>query len=224
MINFLKKHKKQLIISVVIATVVLIIAKKLRKPPSVKALPLQKQAEADRIKWKGRTETDPLLSNTLVGYWKGVGKTVTPSQVQSTSFNQAYPWSSAYVTHLIKSAGYDFKGGSSHSTYAVQGKKDRQSNTKNKFWAFRPSETKKVEIGDILVKNRGGSNYNYDTIFSGAKSHGDVVIDIKDDNGKISAVTQGGNLGDSVKTGTIPLTSTQLLPTNSSYFLQLKYV
>jgi hypothetical protein len=85
------------------------------------------------------------------------------------------------------------------------------------------TDGKKVEIGDILIKNRSGGNYNFDTIRSGVISHGDVIIDIIKEGEKITAIAQGGNLNNSVEIVKIPLSNNQKLPSNSPYFMQLKY-
>lgn len=223
--EFINKYKYHLAIGVAVATlVIVIIAKSKKGKSSPKQKKLKNLADDDKKKWNGKKETDPSMSDTLVSYWKGIGLNYTPSQMQSSSWQNNNPWSASYVSHLIKNSGYNFKGGATHSSYAVQGKSDRKQNIKNRYWAFRPSENKKIEVGDILVKNRGGGNYNYDTIVSGVKSHGDVIFDIVSDNGKKIAYYQGGNLSNSVGRGKITLSENGLLPKDSPYFLQLKYI
>jgi len=223
--EFIKKNKLKIAIGVVIATTVIYIIYKYRKVAiGSNQKKLKNLADIDKKQWTGKKETDKDMSDTLVKYWKNVGLNFTPNQMQSSSFQNQYPWSASYVTHLIKNSGYNFKGGATHSEYAVKGKSDRALKSKNSFWAFKPTEKKKIEIGDILVKNRGGSNYNYDTIKSGVKSHGDVIVDIKPVNGIKTAYYQGGNLSNSVGRGTIKLDDNGLLPSNSPYFLQLKYI
>ncbi len=185
---------------------------------------LQNLADSDKKKWAGKKETDKDMSDTLVRYWKSVGLNFTNQQMQSPTFQSQYPWSASYLTHLVKNSGYNFKGGASHSTYAVKGKSDRDLKIKNSFWAFRPKERKKIEVGDILIKNRDGGNYNYDTIRSGVKSHGDIIVDIKTENGIKTAYYQGGNLSNTVLRGKIKLDKNGLLPIDSPYFLQLKYI
>jgi len=191
---------------------------------SKKNIKLKKLADEDLKKWKGKKETDAIMSDTLINYWKTVGLNFKPGQMQSSSFQKSYPWSASYVTHLIKNSGYNFKGGTTHSEYAVKGKKDRKEKTKNTFWAFRKSENKPIEVGDILIKNRDGGKYNYDTITSGVKSHGDVIVDIKNISGKKVAYYQGGNLSNSVDRKKIDLSSNGTLTSDSPYFLHLKYI
>lgn len=221
--EFLNKYKYHLAIGVAVATLIVIIAVKSRKKDGTKPKNLKKLADDDKRKWESKKETDKELSDTLVGYWKEVGLNYSPTQMQSSSWQKSNPWSASYVTHLVKNSGYNFKGGATHSSYAVQGKQDRSSKTKDRFWAYKPSENKEIEVGDILVKNRDGGNYNYDTIKSGVKSHGDVIIDIKNEGGKKIAYFQGGNLSNSVGRGKINLSNNGLLPSDSPYFLQLKY-
>jgi hypothetical protein len=90
------------------------------------------------------------------------------------------------------------------------------------YWAFKPSENKAVVVGDILVKGRSGTNPNLDTINSGVLSHGDIVIDIKKIDGKKYAITQGGNLSNTVKQVNVPLTDSNIL-LNPVHFAHLKY-
>lgn len=185
---------------------------------------IKKIADDDLKKWEGKKETDPSMSNTLIDYWKSIGLNYKPSQMQSSSFQSSNPWSAAYVSHLVKNAGYNFKGGASHSIYANQAKKDKNGNVKNRFWAFRKTDNKPVKVGDILIKNRDGGNFTFDTLTSGSKSHGDVIIEIKNIGDKKVAYYQGGNLSNSVKRGTIDLTSKGTIPQDSPYFMHLKYI
>ena len=225
--SFVNKYPTQVGLGVVALTFFILYylnSKKRGSGSSTFAQKLKKVADDDKKEWDGKKETDPAVSDTLVKYWKTVGLNYTPAQMRSSSFQKSNPWSASYVTHLIKSAGLNFKGGATHSSYAVQGKQDRASGIKEKYWAFRKSENKPVEIGDILVKNRDGGNYNYDTITSGVKSHGDVIVDIQNVNGKKIAFYQGGNLSDSVRRNKLELSNNGLVPNNSPYFLHLKYV
>lgn len=185
---------------------------------------IKKLADIDLKKWEGKKETDPSMSSTLINYWKAIGYNYNSSQMQSSSFQKSNPWSAAYISHLVKDSGYNFKGGSTHSTYANQAKKDKNDNIKNRFWAFRKTDNKPVKVGDILIKNRDGGNFNYDTLTAGSKSHGDVIIEIENVGDKKIAYYQGGNLSNSVKRGTINLTSKGTIPQDSPYFMHLKYI
>jgi hypothetical protein len=229
--DFLQKYQLQIAVGVVVIFAVASIyyvAKRNKKRYQLKLSPKQKKlvelADEDLKKWEGKTETNKDVSDTLISYWQSVGLNYTPNQVQSSVWQSSNPLSASYITSLIKKAGYNFKGGSAHSTYSIQGKKDRNDNVKNKYWAFRKSENKPVEIGDILVRNRDGGNFNFDTISSGSKSHGDVIIDIKKIGEKKVAIYQGGNLSNTVKRGQIELDNNGFLKSNSPYFLQLKFI
>jgi hypothetical protein len=208
--------------SLVILAVILILGRnKKGKKMGSESKRLKSLAEDDLNKWKGKRETDPSVSDTLVGYWKLVGKYFTPTQMQSSSFQSGNPWSAAYVSHLITNSGFEnFTPRSFHSTYVVDAKENKTQGKKASFWAYRPTE-KKVEEGDIIVKNRGG-NYTYDTIVRGAATHGDVVVDMIEKEGIPYAVIQGGNVSNSVTRAEVKLNTDRTLPAN--YIAHLKYV
>jgi hypothetical protein len=207
--------------SLVILAIILIVGRnKKAKKLGSEAKRLKSLAEDDLNKWKGKKETDPSVSDTLVGYWNLVGKNFSPSQMQSSSFQSGNPWSSAYVSHLITNSGFEnFKPRSFHSTYVVDSKENKTQGKKSSFWAYRPAD-KKVEEGDIIVKNRG-RNYTYDTIVRGVPTHGDVVIDLIEKNGTPYAVIQGGNVSNSVTRAEVKLNTDRTLPSN--YIAHLKY-
>lgn len=209
----------------VVATVLVagfLIIRKITRNPKKK---LQEEAKKDREFWKNKAETHPSVSDTLVDYWKTAGLNFKPSQMQSASFHSSMPWSSAYVSNLIIRGGYkNFKGSSSHAQYVVEAKKNRKENKNNSFWAYKPSEGKKVEVGDILVKPRSGSNPSLDTINGSTPTHGDVVIDTYKKDGKFWAKAQGGNLSNTVSADTVyELTSDGKIKSGSPLFAHLKY-
>jgi hypothetical protein len=185
---------------------------------------LKRQSKKDLRKWRGKTETDSEVSKYLVDYWKKVGLNFSEKDMQSSSTQSSYPWSSAYVGHLIDSAGYkNFDSKSTHSAYVVESKNNRAKNLKKSFWAYKPNEGKKVQIGDILVKGRAGSNPNLDTLNSGVLSHGDVVVDLSFKNGKKYAILQGGNVSNTVKRTETEINKDNKI-VNPVYFAHLKYV
>lgn len=184
---------------------------------------LKHLAKKDLKKWEGKKETDPSMSSELISYWKLVGKDFTNKDMQNSSFHLSYPWSSVYIGHLVDKSGYkNFKPTTTHSAYVVDAKKNRANKLKKSYWAYKPTELQKVEIGDIFVKGRSGSNPNLDTINSSIKSHGDIVIDFVNENGQNYAVTQGGNLSNTVKQTKVKLTDNYRL-LNPVHFAQLKY-
>ena len=207
---------------VVLAVIVFVSRSKKSKKMGSESKRLKSLADDDLSKWSGKKETDPTVSDTLLGYWKLVGKYFTPSQMQSSSFQSGNPWSSAYVSHLITNSGFqNFIPRSYHSTYVVDAKENRTQGKKSAFWAYRPKE-KKVEEGDIIVKNRGGNQFTYDTIRKSVPTHGDVVIDVIEKSGKPYAVIQGGNVSNTVTREEVPLSNDKTLP--STYIAHLKYV
>lgn len=185
---------------------------------------LKRQANKDLRKWEGKTETSPEVSKYLVDYWKKAGLNFSESQMQSSGFQSSYPWSSAYIGHLVDSAGYKhFTSKPTHSAYVVEAKNNRASKQKRSYWAYKPSELNKVQVGDILVQGRSGSKPNLDTINSGVLSHGDIVVDLVKENGVNYALLQGGNLGNTVQRTKERLGDKKEV-INSKYFAQLRYV
>lgn len=184
---------------------------------------LKHLAKKDLDKWEGKKETDPSMSSELIGYWKAVGKDFTSKDMQQSSTHAGYPWSGVYISHLVKKSGYkNFIPRSFHSAYVVDAKKNRANKLNKSYWAYKPSELKEVEIGDIIVKGRSGSNPSLDTITDNVKSHGDIVVDIVTENGQKYAVTQGGNVSNTVKQTKVKLTDNYRL-LNPVHYAQLKY-
>lgn len=220
--NFDIKNKKEII---VIATSLAIFAVSyyLIKNYATNKGRLKHIAKKDLKKWEDKKETDPSMSDELVGYWKAVGKTFSEKDMQKSSIHSSYPWSGVYISHLVKKSGYkNFVPRSFHSDYVVDAKKNRANKLKKSYWAYKPSEKKEVEIGDIIVKGRSGSNPSLDTISGGVKSHGDIVVNLTTENGQKYAVTQGGNVSNTVKQTKVKLTDNNRL-LNPVHFAQLKY-
>lgn len=220
--NFNIKNNKEIIV-VATSIVAFAVSYYLIKNYATNKGRLKHLAKKDLDKWKGKKETDPSMSSDLVGYWKLAGKTFSQKDMQNSSFHLSYPWSSVYIGHLVDKSGYkNFKPTTGHSAYVVDAKKNRANKLKKSYWAYKPTELQKVEIGDIIVKGRSGSNPNLDTINSSIKSHGDIVIDFVNENGQNYAVTQGGNLSNTVKQTKVKLTDNYRL-LNPVHFAQLKY-
>ncbi len=214
-------NPSKIILASAILVVGFFVIKRFFKPKKNK---IQKEAESDLEFWKGKTETSPLVSDTLIRYWKATGRNFTPSQMQSSSVHSTYPWSSAYISDLVKRIGYkNFKGHASHSGYVIDAKKNRETKLKDSLWAYKPSEGKKVEVGDILVKPRSGTNPTLDTLTFGTNTHGDLIIDILEKNGKSYARGIGGNLGNTVSTHDYELTSDGKIKPKTEPFAHLKY-
>jgi hypothetical protein len=186
---------------------------------------LIKEAKSDLEFWENYTETSPKVTSRLQKYWNTVGFNFSKSQLQSAEHHSEYPWSAAYVSDLIKRAGYEnFIPSATHVGYVIDAKKNRSSKKQNSFWAFSPSENKKVEIGDILVAPRSGSKVTLETVKSGIPTHGDVVIDIVKENGVKKALVVGGNVANKVTTSFVTLDKNETLPSSTKKFAHLKYV
>lgn len=103
------------------------------------------------------------------------------------------PWSSAFISYLMKlaGAGDDFKYSTSHSVYISEAVKNRKENNNKKFKAYKPQEVK-VDIGDLVCYPRQ-EGVTYDSP-SGYLSHCDLVVSVKDN----IATGIGGNVSNSV--------------------------
>jgi len=220
--NFNIKNNKEIIV-IATSIVAFAVSYYLIKNYATNKGRLKNIAKKDLKKWEGKKETDPSRSSDLVSYWKLTGKSFSEKDMQKSSIHSVYPWSSAYIGHLVDKAGYkNFTPTASHSSYVVEARKNRANKLKKSYWAYKPSELKKVEIGDIIVKGRSGSNPNLDTVSSGVLSHGDIVVDLTTENGQKYAVTQGGNVSDTVKQTKVKLTDNNRL-LNPVHYAQLKY-
>ena len=220
--NFNIKNKKEIIV-IATSVVAFAVSYYLVKNYATKKGRLKNIANKDLRKWEGKTETDSSRSSDLVSYWKLVGKDFSNKQMQQRSTHSSYPWSAVYISHLIKKAGYkNFNPATTHSAYVVSAKKNRVNKLKDSYWAYKPNELQGVEIGDILIKGRAGTNPSLDTINSGVLSHGDIVVDLATVDGQKYAITQGGNVSNTVKQTKVALTDDYRL-LNPVHFAQLKY-
>jgi hypothetical protein len=209
-----------LIISATLVIGFIIVKKLLNSPQKT----LKKEAEKDLEYWKARTETDPLVSKQIVSYWKSAGRSYTDKQMQSRTFQESMPWSSAYISDLVLRSGFkNFKGHISHAGYTIDAKNNRKTNKKDSFKAYKPNEQKEVEVGNILVASRTGATVNLDTLTIGVKTHGDIVIEVYKKNNNNYAKVIGGNVSNKISTNEIELTSSKTLPSTDKHFAHLKY-
>jgi hypothetical protein len=141
-------------------------------------------------------ETSPAASPILREYYRvGVETTVTDAQMQSRSFQTAYPWSAIFVSYVMRTAGAGsaFRYSTAHQTYIRAARRNRlRRDTANPFWAFRAVEVA-PQVGDLACRSRGNSGATYDNIGDPQTraTHCDVVTEVRP--GRIRAV--GGNLG-----------------------------
>ena len=136
--------------------------------------------------WDGRIETDPEVQSRLKEYWDNIG--ITNWSAAGT------PWSAAFVSYLLKGSR-GFKGDSAHWVYTrdiIAGEYPGWTAYNLPLNVYGPGI--EVNVGDILVRKRAGSN---------TAGHGDVVYSVDTDSGYAYLI--GGNLGDTVKTKRIDL-------------------
>lgn len=109
----------------------------------------------------------------------------------------SYPWSAAFINWVMREAGVAFPADSFHTGYAQ--KLYENKGTYN-FEILSPRLTT-LKPGDIIVKNRGGSDNFFGTNPWTGEGHGDIVTTVSD----TSATAIGGNVGDRVKQVTVSL-------------------
>jgi hypothetical protein len=173
-------------------------------------------AKAELAKWSQgkKTETDPVMRATLVGYWGAVRKS---SAAIDAAIDARAAWSAAFLSWVMREAGAGtaFHAASAHTAYIAAAKKHRNARDKSKFWAYRISETR-PEIGDLVAKDRKPKGQSvcagttYDNVERGGVAHCDIVVGIDSANGKMTVV--GGNVNNSVATHSIQLTADGHLP------------
>jgi|GEM_PF-5222024 len=104
------------------------------------------------------------------------------------------PWSAVFISWAARQAGAGpaFAYGHAHTTYAYAAIQNRLKNT-GSVKGYRISEIA-PQVGDIVVRNRDGNRYTYDTVKPNtAGTHGDVVVNVKP--GVIEVI--GGNKSNS---------------------------
>lgn len=141
-------------------------------------------------------ETDPKLRKTLQDYWKtGAGLNYSENQLGDAAFQNAHPWSAAFISWVMKTAGAGnaFKYSAAHAVYTHQAKENRLANSDNPFKAYRVTELA-PQVGDLICSSRAGSGATYDNIAPSMKTHCDIVTEVRP--GRL--VTVGGNVSNSV--------------------------
>jgi len=150
-------------------------------------------ARAELLKWQGLTELSQNMSQILIKYWKSVGLHFSEYQMQSSSVQNTYPWSSAFISYLFYKSGAKekFPYSSAHAGYFQVAKRNRD-NKNAPLRGFRINEYA-PKLGDLVVYSRqSGAGYDTKGFFA---SHGELVVEI----GKGFIKTIGGNVSDSVK-------------------------
>ena len=146
-------------------------------------------------------ETDPRTRRVLQDYWKiGAGVSYGEDQLGNPAFQSGHPWSAAFISWVMKTAGAGnaFKYSASHSVYTRAAKDNRVANNNNPFKAYRIAELA-PQVGDLICKSRAGSGATYDNIRPGMTTHCDIVTEVRPRS--IAAV--GGNVSNSVAQKTV---------------------
>ena len=153
-------------------------------------------AKNEASKWEAITELSQKASNYLLEYWKAVGFNFTPAQMQNSSVQSSYPWSSAFISWLFYKAGANnqFPYNSSHAGYFQKAKANRNKKDAP-LRGFRISEYA-PKVGDLVVYSReNGKGYDTNGFFP---AHGELVIE----TGKNFIKAIGGNVSNSVRIST----------------------
>ena len=169
--------------------------------------------EVDR--WRNMSETSPDASQSLLEYWRSVGKHFSISNMLSKVFHSTMPWSSAFISWVFFKSGAknQFPYSASHSGYFQQAKSDRD-NTKAPLRGFRLHEYI-PKIGDLVVYSReSGADYDTTGFFP---SHGEVIVKVG--KGFIEAV--GGNVSNKVKKSTYSTTPKGYLTNQEKNFFMV---
>jgi N-acetylmuramoyl-L-alanine amidase len=163
-------------------------------------------------------ESDPKVLELLTKYWRdGVGQSdaaAAASAAGSAADQEAYPWSAAFVSWVMRNAGvtsdmgFDFS--SLHMTYVVGALRNREGQRKDRpFWLYGIDEII-PQPGDILCRNRKGNSFTYpslklqywdngnDSKAPAGASHSDVAIGYNDYGTSRKIELVGGNVSNTV--------------------------
>lgn len=121
------------------------------------------------------------------------------------------PWSAGFISYVMQSAGVPFPSAGAHTVYAQTIRQGYSG------WQALNPATIPVQVGDVVVQNRGSNRLNFSSSPWAGSSHGDVVTSISGQ--KVTLV--GGNLGDTVKVYTSSINTSGIL-TSSNFFVVLR--
>jgi len=173
-------------------------------------------------------EYDADATSILEKYWRSVKSASEARKIveelQADPDHLLHPWSAAFISWIMKSAGASkFKKSSAHRVYVADAKHNRENNIyDNPFWAYRINEVK-PEVGDLVCQRRCSSEQYLDATVRPKKCATYDSIDQTDANGKqipwrthCDIVTKvrsrsidviGGNVSQSVFKKKLPLDS-----------------
>ncbi|MCY7282011.1 MAG: DUF2272 domain-containing protein, partial [Cyanobacteria bacterium CAN_BIN43] len=159
-------------------------------------------ARTERDRWQNgkMTERNPSMIKTLQDYWRtGVNVTVSEQQLLSQSFQEAHPWSAAFISWVMRKAGAGklFRYAAAHASYIAWAKQNRLANNQSFFKAYRVHEVR-PQVGDLVCFSRGTVKATYDNIQPGMKTHCDLVTQVSP-----GVLRIGGNVDNSVKERTV---------------------
>ena len=155
--------------------------------PASSGIPaVQGRAEREIALWKGVSEQSTEALPHLRRYWETVG--LRDSEWSPTGT----PWSAAFISEIMKP--YGLPPSSAHFQYATAVKEGKASG-----WTAYALDGRPVQLapGDILVKPRGSGKPSEDPYWW---SHGDLIYSVGE-----TAEWVGGNVGDTVQTGSFPI-------------------
>lgn len=167
----------------------------------------------------GLRETDDGAWQRIGVYWKRLGGPYS----QLTGKNTAWPWSAAFISFVMGTAGAGsrFMYSASHSTYINDAIKRRNENNKDgAFFAYQVNE-QPLRPGDLLGYWRGQNEVNFESAldFGSYPSHTDIVVSVSGQ----SAFLIGGNVSNGVTRTEVKTTpSGMLADTRKPWFIVMR--
>lgn len=150
---------------------------------------------AEEIERRGMQEGDTFASDRVRDYWKSVGRPTL------SGTNHEVPWSAAFISWDIQSAGVprdQFCPDATHTVY-VERMVTRTHEPGAAFFPRRLDE-RAPQVGDLICASRAGGRTTLDNLDRGP-GHCDIVVEVLP--GEVQAI--GGNVDDSVTRSIFPL-------------------
>lgn len=192
----------------------------LRQPinPAVDRLIELAGAEYRDFLFGTRHETHPDSKKRIKAYWLSFQANAEPVSVA---------WSAAFISFLMKTAALSksFKFSGRHTTYLSDSKRAFVANppdTSRAYWAVRLHE-RELQLGDLVGYYRTGAGCGsavrtYDSLPGDFCAHCDLVVAIRGG----TAVTIGGNVGNTVKVTEVPLDASGHVQAGSKRIVVMK--
>src|SRR5687768_15825437 len=115
--------------------------------------------EFERWSTIGLKEWQPAATPILEKYWRSVKSPSRAKKIveelQADPAHLSHPWSAAFISWIMKTAGATkFKKSSAHHVYVADAKYNREHQViDNPFWAYRIEEVT-PEVGDLICQRR----------------------------------------------------------------------